>query len=73
MQHYGLTQSPKKINTLKEVEDFISKRLYSFIDMRLGELNKELNIWIIFSVILFAISFIACFIVIKSILKRVDE
>ncbi len=62
-----------KIDTLKEIEDFISRRLDTFVDSYLNELYSELKTWLIVSGILILLALILCVLVLRSILTRLNN
>lgn len=62
-----------KIDTLKEVEDFISHRLDTFVDSHLSNLYGELKTWLIVSGILIILALILCVLVLRSILTRLNN
>lgn len=62
-----------KIDTLKEIEDFISRRLDTFINSYLNELYSELKTWLIVSGILILLVLILCVLVLRSILTRLNN
>lgn len=62
-----------KIDTLKEVEDFISQRLDTFVDSHLSNLYGELKTWLIVSGILIILALILCVLVLRSILTRLNN
>ena len=62
-----------KIDTLKEVEDFISHRLDTFVDSHLSNLYGELKTWLIASGILIILALILCVLVLRSILTRLNN
>ena len=62
-----------KIDTLKEIEDFISRRLDTFVDSYLNELYSELKTWLVVSGILILLALILCVLVLRSILTRLNN